>query len=470
MLNTLVYAGKLKAGNIRSIILAGGSGTRLWPLSREKYPKQFLKFGKTSLFQDTIMRSLELSEIKDIFVVTNETQKFFVSGQIEELGQEIPSENILIEPKGKNTLPAICYGMREIEKRYGRSVVGVFPSDHILEKKTMKMIAGSESLTSDHLVTFGIVPGSPHTGYGYIKPGDALGSGYRVSKFIEKPALADAKRYVKNGCLWNSGMFLFDTDVFFEELWAHEPAVMEAFEGSSDINSVYKKVPSVSIDYGIMERSNRVAVVRLDGKWSDLGNFDAMYDELEKDGSGNVIYGCDKVLLNSTNNLVYARPKKLVSLIDVNEMVVVDTQDALLICPRSSSQKVKEVVSQLKKNNDERAYLHDTVYRPWGSYTVLESSERHKIKNITVMPEKRLSLQLHYHRSEHWVVVKGMASVTIDGKDFFLRPGESTFISGGVKHRLSNPGKIPLEIIEVQLGDSVAEDDIVRFDDEYGRV
>ncbi|MFH1323100.1 MAG: mannose-1-phosphate guanylyltransferase/mannose-6-phosphate isomerase [Methanobacteriota archaeon] len=454
---------------MRSIILAGGSGTRLWPLSREQYPKQFLKFGKTSLFQDTLKRCLTLSDITEIFVVTNESQKFFVSGQIKECGYDIPVENILIEPKGKNTLPAICFGMRAIEKRYGKSVVGVFPSDHILDRGVMTIIAGAESIASDSLVTFGITPRSPHTGYGYIKPGQALGDGFRVLEFREKPVLVQAKKYVTEGCLWNSGMFLFNTELFFSELKTYVPDVFKAFEASDDIHAVYEVVPSISIDYGIMEKSSRVAVVRLDEKWSDLGNFDAMYDEFEKDGSGNVVYGCDNVSIGSTDNLIYSKPKKLVSLIDVSGMVVVDTPDALLVCPRSSSQKVKDLVSLLKKKDDERAYLHQTVYRPWGSYTVLESSERHKIKNIMVMPEKKLSLQLHHHRSEHWVVVKGMAQVQVDGREFFLSPGESTFIKGGVKHRLSNPGKIPLEIIEVQLGDSVAEDDIVRFDDEYGR-
>lgn len=421
------------------------------------------------MFQDTLERCLVLSNITEIFVVTNESQKFFVSGQIKECGYDIPAENIIIEPEGKNTLPAICSGMHEIEKRYGNSVAGVFPSDHILDKKAMRIIAGAESLASDSLVTFGITPRSPHTGYGYIKPGQALGAGYRVLEFREKPALTQAKKYVKEGCLWNSGMFLFKTDMFFSELKAHAPDVFKAFETSDDLNVIYDTVPSISIDYGIMEKSKRVAVVRLDEKWSDLGNFDAMYEEFEKDGSGNVVYDCDNISIESADNLIYSRPKKLVSLIDVKGMVVVDTQDALLVCPRNSSQKVKELVSMLKNKDDERAYLHQTVYRPWGSYTILESSERHKIKNIMVMPEKRLSLQLHHHRSEHWVVVKGMALVRVDEKEFFLSPGESTFIKGGVKHRLSNPGKIPLEIIEVQLGDSVAEDDIVRFDDEYGR-
>lgn len=429
-----------------------------------------MKLGKTSLFQDTLKRCLEISDITEIFVVTNESHKFLVTGHIKELGYDIPVENVLLEPLGKNTLPAICFGMMEIKKRYGRSVVGVFPSDHILDKSAMITIAGAEKLASDHLVVFGIVPKSPHTGYGYIKPAGASGAGYEVSEFSEKPTLPEAERYIKEGYLWNSGMFLLDTGVFFSELKEHEPRVLEAFEGQGGIESIYGNLPSVSIDYGIMEKSDRVAVVRLEERWSDLGNFDAIYDEFEKDGSGNVLYGCDGLFVDSVDNLVFSKPDKLVSLIGVRDMVVVDTPDALLVCPRSSSQRVKDAVVALKDRNDERANFHETVYRPWGSYTVLESSERHKIKNITVMPEKTLSLQLHYHRSEHWVVVKGMAKVTKEKEEFFLQPGESTFIKGGVKHRLSNPGKLPLEIIEVQLGDSVDEDDIVRFDDEYGRV
>ena len=454
---------------IKSIILAGGSGTRLWPLSREMYPKQFLKFGSTSLFQETVLRCLEVSDILEIFIVTNEAQKFFVIGQIKELGYLIPSENVLIEPEGKNTLPAIFFGMKEIEKKFGNSIVGVFSSDHVLDKGAMQTISSAENLASDFLVTFGVVPSFPHTGYGYIKASEVCGQGYKVSEFREKPDFETAEKYIKESCLWNSGMFLFETGLFFEEVKKYAPSVFACFEKGGSINEIYANVEKISIDYGIMEKSDRVAVVKLDQKWSDLGNFEAIYDEFEKDSVGNVIYDCDSLLLNSDGNLVYSKCGKIVSLIDVKDMVIVDTSDALLICPKSSSQKVKEIVSELKGRNDERAYIGQTVYRPWGSYTLLEVSPGHKIKNITVLPDHKLSLQLHYHRSEHWVVVKGMACVEVNGKKFFLRPGESTFISSGGKHRLSNPGKVPLEIIEVQLGELVDEEDIVRFDDVYGR-
>lgn len=416
-----------------------------------------------------MLRCLELSGISEIFVVTNETQRFFVSGQIEELGYEIPADNILLEPIGKNTLPAITFGMNEIKKRFGRSLVGIFSSDHILDKSAMGSIRNAEELASDHLLTFGIAPTSPHTGYGYIKPANSIGIGFKVSEFKEKPDTSMAKKHIEDGCLWNSGIFLFDTDVFFAELERHEPDIYAAFTSSENITDIYEKIPSVSIDYGIMERSDSVAVVKLQERWSDMGNFSAIYEEFDKDKNDNIVHNCDDVLINSSGNLIYSRADKIVSLIDVEDMIIVDTPDALLVCPKDSSQKVKEVVSALKDKEDERIQLHQTVYRPWGSYTILENSKRHKIKNIIVFPHKKLSLQMHHHRSEHWVVVEGMACVENNGEKYFLRQGESTFIKAGIRHRLSNPGKLPLEIIEVQLGEYVGEDDIVRFDDDYGR-
>lgn len=381
---------------------------------------------------------------------------------------------MLIEPEPKNTLPAISFGMREIVKKFGKSMVGVFSSDHVLDIRAMETIKNAQTLAMDHLVTFGIVPTSPHTGYGYIKPSEKIGAGYKVAEFREKPNHDDALKYLNEGCLWNSGMFLFDTDVFFRELQQQEKTFYKAFDPENNpdatIEEIFEKVRAISIDYGIMEKSKNVVVVRLEHKWSDLGNFNAIYEESDKDDNGNVIYECEDILINSKNNLLYSKCDKLVALIDVEDMAVIDTPDALLVCPRKSSQKVKQVADTLHNKNDERAYLQQTVYRPWGSYTVMEKSDRHKIKNIIVEPKKKLSLQLHYHRSEHWIVVKGMATVQINDEIFFLRQGESTFIRAGMRHRLANEGKLPLEIIEVQLGECVDEDDIVRYDDEYGRV
>jgi mannose-1-phosphate guanylyltransferase/mannose-6-phosphate isomerase len=360
--------------------------------------------------------------------------------------------------------------MSEIEKKFGECAVGVFPSDHVLDMDAMGTIRGAEKLAGEYLVTFGIAPAFPHTGYGYIKPGENLENAQKVLKFMEKPKLEAARKYIEEGCLWNSGMFLFNTKLFFNELKTHSPDIFTAFTKRNDIGQIYKKLPSISIDYGIMEKSEKVAVVKLGYKWSDLGDFDSMYVETEKNEKGNAIYNCEDISINSTANLIYSKKGKAVSLIDVNDMVVMDTDDALLVCPRKSSQKVKEIVTALKEKKDEKALLHQTVYRPWGSYTILETSGRHKIKNIRVMPGKKLSLQLHKYRSEHWVVVKGIALVQVDGEEKRLEEGESTFIKAKVKHRLSNPGTIPLEIIEVQLGDYVGEDDIERFEDEYGRI
>ncbi len=392
-----------------------------------------------------------------------------MTGQTEELGINIPKENILIEPLGKNTLPATCLGMREIEKRFGHCTVGIFPSDHMLDIEAMNTISVAEELANEKLVTFGIAPTSPHTGYGYIKPGEKEGNGFRVIEFREKPKLNEAIRYLEEGCLWNSGMFVFSTQVFFEELKTHAQGIFSAFESSDDIRQIYQELPSISIDYGILEKSERVAVVRLGYKWSDLGDFDSLYAETLKNRLGNAVYNCDDISVNSAGNLIYSKQDKAVSLIDVNDIVVVDTPDALLVCPRKSCQKVKDVVALLKEKKDERALFHQTVYRPWGSYTVLEYSKTHKIKNIRVMPGRKLSLQLHNHRSEHWVVVKGMALVHVDEEEYSLNEGESTFIKPKTKHRLTNAGAFPLEIIEVQLGEYVGEDDIVRFEDEYGR-
>ena len=463
---------------MKSIILAGGVGSRLWPLSREHFPKQFIKFDTfdRSLFQMTFERCLKLcKDPEDIYIVTNELHKFHVMGQIEELGYEdFREENILVEPEGKNTLPAIYYGVKSIrEKDKSDYIVGVFPSDHLIKKedegKFIDTIKKGLEIAETHLITFGVTPTKPHTGYGYIKPSKEKleDVGYLVEEFKEKPDLETAKKYIESGYFWNSGMFLFNTDIFEEELKKHCPQVYKAFR-LENIREVYSKVPDISIDYGIMEKSDRVGVIPLNIRWNDLGSFDAFFDEFEGDKNGNIILS-EGMVFNSKNNLVKTESDKLVSLIDVDNLIVMDTIDALMICKKESSQKIKEVFKKLKEKNDERVLYHKTVYRPWGSYTVLEEGMFYKIKKIKVLPGKKLSYQLHHHRSEHWIVVRGMAKVVVEGKEYYLRNGESTFVKSGLKHRLENPGLIPLEIIEVQIGEYLGEDDIVRIEDDWGR-
>lgn len=464
---------------MKTVLLAGGKGTRLWPLSRELMPKQFVRFlDDESLFQKTVERALLFSKPNEIFVVTNREYRFRVLDDLREAGVEIPEDNILLEPVGKNTLPAIVWAALKIEEKFGPSIVAVLPSDHLIETGEAYETAfkNAERLAERFLVTFGIKPTRPHTGYGYIKPGERIEEdgrllGYRVDEFKEKPVLETAKRYVESGYYWNSGMFAFSTSLFLEEVEKHAPEILEAFESSSSIEEAYEKAPEISIDYGVMEKTDKAAVVPLNVKWSDLGSFDAIYEVLEKDDDGNAIRIRGKngyhIGVNSKNNLIMT--ERLTATVGVSDLVIVDTGDALLVAHRGETQKVKEVYKALKEMNDERAIVHRTAYRPWGSYTVLEEGDRYKIKRLTVLPGKRLSVQMHYHRSEHWVVVRGTARVLVGDKELLLRPGESTFIPAGVKHRLENPGKVVLEVIETQIGEYLGEDDIVRFQDDFGR-
>lgn len=459
---------------MKTLILAGGKGTRLWPLSRELMPKQFIRmFDEYSLFQKTVQRALAFSKPDEIFVVTNDMYRFRVLDDLRELGLELPENNILLEPRGKNTLPAIFWGIKRIKEAFGDSVVAVLPSDHLIDanENYVKAFRNAEKLARDYLVTFGIKPTRPHTGYGYIKPGEKLEGGYLVAEFKEKPDLETAKRYVENGYYWNSGMFMFNTGVFTEEVKRHAPGVYEAFEKAESVEKAYELVPEVSVDYGVMEKTDRAAVVPLNVYWNDLGSFDAIYEVMEKDESGNAVkVGGRKgyhIGVNSRNNLVMT--SRLTATVGVEDLIIIDTDDALLVAHRGEGQRVKEVYKRLKEMNDERVMVHRTAYRPWGSYTVLEEGDRYKIKRLTVLPGKKLSLQMHYHRSEHWVVVRGTAKVRVGEKEILLRPGESTFIPAGVVHRLENPGKVVLEVIETQIGEYLDEDDIVRFEDDFGR-
>lgn len=448
---------------MKSIILAGGVGTRLWPLSREYYPKQFIQLDGPSLFCQTIERATRLSAADEIYVVTNEIHRYLVRNQIEDLGYTIADDHLLAEPAGKNTLPAIAWAMQRIRSGSPQATAVVFPSDHLLGEAAIDQIRAAEPLAEKNLVTFGIRPAFPHTGYGYIRPGKRLMIGNVVDEFREKPDEKTAKDYVQKGYLWNSGIFLLSTDCFFEELKKYQPELYTAFAGDTPAN--YAELEPISIDYGLLEHSKRVAVVTLETRWSDLGTFKALYDVEQHDREGNV---GKAEFLAARNNYVHA-PGKHVGLIGVHDLIVVDTVDALLVCDTAQAEQVKQLVSRFNKQDLEVTKFHRKVYRPWGSYTILEDTPFYKIKRVTVKPGQKLSLQLHHHRSEHWIVVSGTAEVVLNTETRLLHQGESTYVKSGMRHRLKNPGMIPLEVIEVQLGEYLKEDDIVRFEDDYGR-
>ena len=457
---------------MKMIIMAGGSGSRLWPLSRTHYPKQFLKLSgmDKSIFQTTIERCLLMGQMDDLYIVTSRDYLHLVGGQIEEMGKTLPLEQILLEPEAKNTLPAILYAVQAIRKK-GDDICAVFASDHIIDEPQIlaDTILGASELAAKGFVCFGITPTSPEPGYGYIKPGNAVSGGYEISEFKEKPNFKTAEAYVKNGYLWNSGIFIFDSKQFNEAVKKYNPEVYEAFQ-AAEAEDKFNKTPSISVDYGLIEKMERVYCVPLMMDWNDVGNFTTFYDRYhtKQDDKGNVYFN-NEIMLDSENNLVYSEGDKAVAMIGVSDIVVVDQKDALLICRRDDSQRVKDAVDILKEINDPRADYHLTVYKPWGSYTVLEDNNFYKVKRLSVLPGKRLSYQMHYHRNEHWIVVSGTAMAIIDDVEKMVRSGESIYIRAGEKHRLVNSGSLLLEVIEVQNGQYLGENDIVRYEDDYGR-
>ncbi len=452
-----------------NIILCGGSGTRLWPISRTLMPKQFVKlFDEQSLFQKTILRNKKLA--KSQFIISNQDQYFLAYDQLEELGMR---EDFLLEPVGRNTAPAIALACMALRKD---DIVMVSPSDHLItdEKAYTDVVKMAQDYAKEgYLVTFGIKPSYPETGYGYIEA-----DGHDVRSFKEKPDSATAEGYLKKGnYYWNSGIFCFKVSTFLEELQNFSPEIYEASKKACeaanhgeliriDIDDM-SNIPEDSIDYAVMEKSQKVKVVPADMGWNDIGSFDALYEELDKDSDGNT--DSNTIAINAKDNMVFSYGKK-VALVDVDDLIIIDTSDALLISKKGSSQKVKEVVKKLKEQNSELSNSHLTVHRPWGTYTELENGKGYKIKNIEVKPGKRLSLQKHFHRNEHWIVVSGTAQVTVGEHTYLVRANESTYIKMGEIHRLENPGKIPVVMIEVQVGAYTGEDDIVRLEDDFKRV
>lgn len=471
------------------VIMAGGSGTRFWPLSRHLFPKQLLRIGgEHTLIQQTMRRVIGCAPAANVLISTNAAQADLIRAQLVDWKEDL-TNGFILEPEGRNTAPAIALAAIEVMGRDPDGLMLVIPADHVVtgqrEFETAVQLA-SQLAEKGYLVTFGIKPIRPETGYGYIKAKHRvlLGKrgklrGYLVQRFVEKPNVVKAAQYVKRGgYFWNSGMFVWRAATVLEEIGLHQPTIMAAMEQikklrmdgapKQSIDEAYRKIASVSIDTGVMERSSKAAVVPVTFKWSDVGSWGSLDEVAEKDGAGNVITG--RVIdLESTRSIVYA-DRRVVATIGLRDMVVVDTPDATLVCPKSRAQDVKKIVDILKQQQAPEHLEHLTVQRPWGSYTVLEEGPGFKVKRVTVNPGGRLSLQMHHQRSEHWVVISGTARVTRDQEAFDLHVGESTAIPVKTQHRLENPGKETVHIIEVQNGPYLGEDDIVRFKDDYGRI
>jgi len=464
------------------VILSGGSGTRLWPLSRALRPKQLLSMTSNyTMIQDTVSRLSGVEELLDPIVVCNEEHRFTIAEQMREI--HVSPSSIILEPFGKNTAPAVAISAFKAQQLNDDPVLLVLPADHVIENTQAFHTAiqvGYKAALENKLVTFGIVPHAPETGYGYIKSGDKVEVDlYEVNSFVEKPDAVTAQSYLDEGnYYWNSGMFMFKASKYLDELKSHNTEMYECSKNSlgsaaTDMDFTrldreeFEKCPSDSIDYAVMEKTQNAAVVPVDIGWNDIGSWSALWDVGDSDEAGNVVHG-DVVLHDSSNSYVHS-DSRLVTVVGLNDHVVVETADAVLVAHRDKSQNVKDIVEQLKLANRDEAIIHNKAYRPWGAYECIDHDSGFQVKRITVNPGASLSLQLHHHRAEHWIVVKGTARVTCGEKVFLMAENESTYIPLGEKHRLENVGKIPLELIEVQTGSYLGEDDIVRFDDVYGR-
>src|SRR5271156_5031182 len=463
------------------VILPGGAGTRLWPLSRELYPKQLLALtGRQTMLQETAARLAGIVGARPPIVVCNEAHRFTVAEQLRTLG--LRAGAILLEPAGRNTAPAVALAALQALSTDPEAILIVAPADHVIRdaRKFQQAAAVAADLAqAGKLVTFGIVAHAPETGYGYIRRGEGAGPAYPVAQFIEKPPLDVALQFVASGdYFWNSGMFVFQASRYLAELAAFAPDILDAskaaFEAAkTDLDfmridkAAFEKCRSDSIDYAVMEKTRDALVLPLDAGWSDVGSWSSLCDALPADEEGNVLQG--DVLVHDTHDCYVHSTSRLVAAVGMDDHIIVETKDAILVAPKERVQDVKDLVAMIKKAGRSESSWHREVFRPWGSYDSIDSGERFQVKRLTVKPGGVLSLQMHHHRAEHWIVVEGTARITRNDEVFLLSENESAYIPVGATHRIENPGKVPLHIIEVQSGSYLGEDDIVRFEDNYGR-